>query len=269
MKRRRQIEKLIVFILSILGFCLFPSSSRAQDRAPGPVKYVFGRSVLGRPLLAYIFGSGHNVTMVFGGFHNNEPASSAVVEQLRAYLAGHPEEWSGRTVIVVPAVNPDSRSAGTRLNANGVDLNRNFPGTWQPVALAARYNPGPAAASEPETQAVIRLVEEFAPAKIVSLHQPFHCLNWNGAKGRRLAEEMALHNRYPVTGDIGYPTPGSFGAYAEQRGIAIVTLEMAVAGPAACWRKNRAALLAAIRMEMESPAPQVADNATKPGPFPE
>jgi protein MpaA len=229
----------------ILLSCFFSVGAWAQGL---PAKYVFGHSVSGQPLTAYIFGDGANTTMIFGAFHNNEPASAAVVGMLREYLAANPAEWESRTIILVPVTNPDSRLEQSRLNANGVDLNRNFPITWQPAALAARYNPGPRAASEPETHAVMQLVERFSPSN--TIHQPFHFLNWNGSKGRALAEAMSVHNRYPVTGDIGYPTPGSFGAYAEQKGIAIVTLEMPVESAVTCWRQNRDALLAAIRLEM-------------------
>src|SRR6185312_1749496 len=126
---------------------------------------VFGYSVEHRPMTAYVFGDGANVTMIFGAFHDNEPASPAVVESLRRYLALHPEEWAGRKIILVPVTNPDGRRRSSRVNARGVDLNRNFPGTWQFTATALRYNPGPTPASEPETQAVMHLVEKYSPDK--------------------------------------------------------------------------------------------------------
>ncbi len=215
-----------------------------------PAKEVFGYSVEGRPLLAYIFGRGPNVTMIFGAFHNNESASSAVVEALRRYLAARPQEWRGRTIIIVPQTNPDGEWSRVRWNSNGVDLNRNFPAYWSVVPVEARYNPGPAPASEPETQAVMRLVEKYAPSKIVSIHQPFRCLNWDGKTGLLLAEKMRVQNGYPVVADIGYRTPGSFGSYCASKGIAMVTLEMPDTDFAACWRQNRQALLAAVRLEM-------------------
>jgi protein MpaA len=78
----------------------------------------------------------------------------------------------------------------------------------------------------------------------------FHVLNWNGEKGRVLAEEMSAYNGYETTSDIGYPTPGSFGSYVEAKGIAMVTLEMPIADAAACWTHNRSALLAAIHLPL-------------------
>ena len=222
--------------------------------SPAQTKEIFGYSVQQRPLTAYIFGDGENVTMILGAFHNNEPASAAVVESFRHYLETHRTEWAGRKVILVPVTNPDNQGSGLRVNARGVDLNRNFPATWQPAATAVRYNPGPAPASEPETRAVIRLVAKYSPDKIVSIHQPFNCLNWNGEGGRILAKAMSLYNGYPTTSDIGYPTPGSFGTYIEKKGISMVTLEMPSTDAATCWRQNRDALLAAIRLEVKESA---------------
>ena len=78
----------------------------------------------------------------------------------------------------------------------------------------------------------------------------FRVLNWNGEKGRVLAEEMSAYNGYETTSDIGYPTPGSFASYVEAKGIAMVTLEMPTADAAACWTHNRSALLAAIHLPL-------------------
>ena len=65
---------------------------------------------------------------------------------------------------------------------------------------------------------------------------------------------MSLYNGYPTTSDIGYPTPGSFGTYIEKKGISMVTLEMPSTDAATCWRQNRDALLAAIRLEVKESA---------------
>ena len=242
MEAQRNLHQTILISLVVFLFC---AVSVAQTET------IFGYSVEHRPLTAYIFGDGPNATMIFGAFHDNEPASPVVVESLRRYLVTHPDEWAGRTIILVPVTNPDGQRLGSRTNARGVDLNRNFPGTWQLNATAARYNPGPAAASEAETRAVMRLVEKYSPDKIVSIHQPFNCLNWNGEGGRILAEEMSRYNNYPTTSDIGYPTPGSFGSYIEKKGISMVTLEMPPVSAEICWRQNRDALLAAIRLEVK------------------
>ncbi len=214
---------------------------------------VFGYSGKRRRLVAYVLGDGPNVTMIFGAFHQDETSSGGVVEALRLYLNANPREWKGSKVILVPQTNPDGALLHERTNANGVDLNRNFPGTWRSISLGSRYDPGPEPASEAETRAVMLLVEKYAPSKIVSIHQPYRCLNWDGEAGRRLEEEMSLYNGYPTEQDIGYPTPGSFGTYCARKGIAAVTLEMPSADFPTCWRQNKKALLAAIRTKMPLP----------------
>ena len=228
-----------------------PRDVAADPATSGPLAkrtIVYGKSVEGTALTATILGDGPNVTLFFGAFHGNEPITDDMVNRLRDYLEANPQLLTGYRVILAPVVNPDGLSRGKRANARGVDLNRNFPGTWQKAATKARYNPGPSVASEPETQAVIKLIEEFQPSKIVSFHQPFHTMNYTGEPGRRLAETMKKYNQYPITPDIGYPTPGSFGDYCGRKlKIAIVTYELPAQSADAAWKANRSAFLAAIR----------------------
>ena len=208
--------------------------------------HVFGQSVQGRSLVEYILGNGANKTIIFGDFHGNERSVPGVVNKLHQYLTEHPEQWPNCTIVLVPYANPDGWAAGTRVNANHVDINRNFIGTWKPVGRAARYNPGPHADSEPETRAIENLVKHFDPTKIVSIHQPLHMLNWTGMKGEKLAAVMHNANGYPISNDVGYATPGSFGDYCGGAGIAIVTMELPNEGVSEAWASNRKALLAAI-----------------------
>lgn len=218
------------------------------NAAPAPQTVIYGHSVKGTPLKATILGDGPNVTLFFGAFHGNEPITDDMVNRLRDYLQSNPQLLNGYRVILAPVVNPDGLSRGKRANARGVDLNRNFPGTWQKAATKARYNPGPSAASEPETKAVIQLIEDWKPTKIVSFHQPFHTMNYTGEPGRQLAQAMKKYNKYPITPDIGYPTPGSFGDYCGRKlKIAIVTYELPPQSADAAWKANQSAMLAAIR----------------------
>jgi protein MpaA len=208
----------------------------------------YGRSVKGRPLTAYIMGNGPDTTMIFGAFHGNEPATPGVVRKLHDYLKRHPEMLEGRRVVLSPVVNPDGLSRGTRVNARGVDLNRNFSYGWKSTSKGANYFPGKKPESEPETRAVIALMQQYSPQKVVSIHQPYHTMNYTGEAGRQLALAMRKHNNYPITPDIGYPTPGSYGDYCGKKlGIGIVTLELPTQSSSAAWEANRDALLAAIK----------------------
>ena len=71
---------------------------------------------------------------------------------------------------MVPVYNPDGLAAGTRKNARGVDLNRNFPYHW--ANLDGNYESGPKPASEPETRAMMRFLRQVRPDWILSFHQP-------------------------------------------------------------------------------------------------
>ena len=231
-------------------------STAGQLRPPVPpvtvnplpeVRVTFGKSVQGRNLIAYVLGNGSNVTMVFGAFHGNEPATPGVVEKLRVYLTRHPEKWHECRVVLAPCVNPDGLRTGRRSNGHGVDINRNFPGTWRGQTVKARSNPGPYAASEPETKAVINLLRTYHPGKVISLHQALHTMIYTGESSRRLGLVMQKFNGYPMTADIGYPTPGSFGDYCGKRSsIAIITLELPAGSAATAWNQNRDALMAAV-----------------------
>jgi len=223
-----------------------------------------GRSVQGRSIRGFRLGDGEDVTLFLGVHHGNEKLGKPLLERLMALLRAEPERLRGRRAIFVPVLNPDGYAANTRHNANGVDLNRNLPTcNWQAACDDERHAPGPSPASEPETRALIALVEEQRPAKIVTIHAPLLCVNWNGlsrdeaaaqpaGSGRVCAEAlgdaMAALSGYPSMGDIGYPCPGSFGSWAgAERNIATITLELGRdASEETAWAENRDALLAAL-----------------------
>jgi protein MpaA len=102
--------------------------------------------------------------LVVGDVHGNEPAGEAIVARLRRVSVDGAALWLVRTA------NPDGRVADSRQNARGVDLNRNFPWRWRPGARGT-YFPGPRAGSEPETQALMRLVRRIKPQLAIYYHQ--------------------------------------------------------------------------------------------------
>src|SRR3989338_3005335 len=187
-----------------------------------------GYSVKQFPILAWRIGHGGETIHFYGGFHGDEPESVDLALRLKNYLMKHPQNFLDKRLIVVPVVNIDGYEAKTRVNANGVDLNRNFPTqNWTSRASEEKYNPGKTPASEPEVGAVIKLITEFPPRKIISFHSLIpHQINYDGP-AEKLARAMAKHNSYPVTDHVGYATPGSLGTYAgTEQGIAVITYEL-------------------------------------------
>ena len=125
-----------------------------------------GRSAQDRPIQALRVGSprARVKVLVVGQVHGNEPAGKAVIARLRR--ARPPR---GTAIWLVDDANPDGSAAGTRHNANGVDLNRNFPYRWQPQDGVYESGPGPA--SEPETQVMQRFIERERPRVTLWYHQ--------------------------------------------------------------------------------------------------
>jgi protein MpaA len=148
------------------------------------IALVIGHSVQHRPMtLVHVAGPGPRI-LVVGCIHGDEPAGIAIV---RALEHAHPKAdlW------LVPALNPDGLAAGTRQNANGVDLNRNFPSLWQHFGHpGSTYYSGPKPFSEPETRAARDLVQRIRPRYTVWYHQHMD-LVWaygrSTAAGRRYA----------------------------------------------------------------------------------
>ena len=127
---------------------------------------VIGHSAKGRPIVAWHLGESRKPKVVLiAGMHGNEPAPTAILRTLRDGRSVH-----GIDLWVVPSYNPDGLARGTRRNARGVDLNRNYPYQWAP--LTGSYYSGPAPASEPETRAMMRFLRKVKPDWILSFHQP-------------------------------------------------------------------------------------------------
>ena len=82
--------------------------------------------------------------LVVGAIHGNEPAGKAVSRRLRR--ARPPR---GTALWLIDDANPDGAAAGTRHNAHGVDLNRNFPYRWRPQDGVYESGPGPPPSPRP------------------------------------------------------------------------------------------------------------------------
>ena len=188
---------------------------------------VIGKTVLGRPIEAVHFtppsyAKPRPPALLFGAIHGDEPISQLLLERLADELIERPP---GRDVWIVPCVNVDGLLAGTRNNANDVDLNRNFASTNWGTQRRPGHNPGAAAEDQPETRALVELIERIRPHRIVAGHAGRRMVNWDGA-GEPLAKEIAERCGYPVEPDMGYPCPGSLGTkYGLEGGLEVVTLE--------------------------------------------
>ena len=234
------------------------SAGRGVTYVPYSRTEVVGHSVEGRPIEMVSVGRGVETMLVMAAFHGDEWQSAYVARRLTDYLIATAAVPVGRTVQLVPAVNPDGLEARRRTNARRVDINRNFPaGNWLLARAGGTMLHGAAPGSEPETQVVIDLLQQYRPRLIVSIHtmrRGRHCVNYDGP-ARELAQIMSRACGFPPRDDIGYDTPGSFGTYAGiERQIPTITLELPRASTAEeCWDSARGALLAAVRFAPARP----------------
>jgi protein MpaA len=134
-----------------------------------------GHSVDGRPITAVETGDldSPDRLLVVGCIHGNECAGAAIAAHLAKIVP--PRELD---LWIVPNLNPDGAAAGTRTNAHGVDLNRNFPWHWQP--LAGVYYSGPHALSEPESRAAAELIRTLRPGISIWFHQHLDVVDESG-----------------------------------------------------------------------------------------
>ena len=186
---------------------------------PGQYR-ITGASVQRLPILSFVLGQGPDVTFILATIHGNEPAGTPLVRRLVKYLQQQPHLMQGRRVVLLAVANPDGMAHRSRFNANGVDLNRNFPS-------ANRVNErqsGATPLSEPEARVIKQLIEQYSPDRIISLHQPLSCIDYDGP-GTTMAVRMAQYCNLPVK-KLG-AQPGSLGSYAGvDLGIPIITFEM-------------------------------------------
>ena len=201
----------------------------------------YGRSVLGLPLEVW-HPRGPCQLLVFAGIHGEEPETTYALSRA---LRHFPEPLEHAAVVL--AANPDGLIRGTRGNARGVDLNRNFPArNWRPGPVTCRstledpsdvlLSPGEGPGSEPEVGTLLGLIAELRPRAVVALHAPLACIDdaHDTALGRRLAARTGM----PLVRDVGYPTPGSFGSWGTEHDVPVVTYEFPLAATEVLMRDH-------------------------------
>jgi len=220
-----------------------------KDISPGVIPWEYYRTTRNHhPLIFAQFGKpSGNCILFLGGVHGDELPTAYLMFKLAHYIKDHPEVVKDKCIVIAPLVNPDGylASSPTRVNAGGVDINRNFPTRyWHPDAhrqwLAKgrknkRYYPGPKAGSEQETQFQVALIKRFKPQKILSAHSPLNFFDYDGPSSdlysfEQWMEKISKEANHPLK-KFGY-YPGSLGNYAgRERNIFTLTLELPTSDP--------------------------------------
>lgn len=189
----------IAISLLVSGFSIANDLTKPKPPTNGCIEIIeVGKSVSGKPIqLCHVGGSkagSENSMLVIGSVHGNEPAGKEVVDEL-VKLGARPDTdlW------VIRDANPDGANLTTRQNANGVDLNRNFPTNWLPSEIGAKTYSGTNPASEPETQSLMRAIDLVKPKILITIHQPYGLVDCSQGADENLDERLAQLTGLPAT----------------------------------------------------------------------
>ncbi|MGD0284622.1 MAG: M14 family zinc carboxypeptidase [Candidatus Saccharimonadales bacterium] len=194
--------------------------------------FSIGTSVKGRPITAYKFGDGSSMVLYIGAMEGNEQNSSELLSQWISSVDANPGRIPAyRTIVIIPTINPDGFAADNRLNADGIDLNRNFPANnWQtevtePTAPTVWTNDGgPYPLSEPESQALANYYATNLPRLTLTMHSHGGIVEANdasdsialGAQYASLAGYEAIPT-YAIGNFFDYTTTGAFEDWANDK----------------------------------------------------
>jgi protein MpaA len=222
--------------LAVLGLLLAAAALAASAAAR---THVLGRSWQGRPIVAYEVGNRSGTpVLVVGCIHGNEPGGIAIARALARRSPRDLDLW------IVPVLNPDGLAAGTRGNARGTDLNRNFPWRWR--HRSGTYASGRRPLSEREARIARALILRIRPSVTIWFHQHLDLVYASG--GDRRVEKVFAR----VSGLSYRPLPrlgGSAISWQNNtlRGTTAFAAELPAGrpGPAAVARYVRAVFAAA------------------------
>lgn len=241
---------------------------------------IIGSSVEGRDIESYTFGTGSTSVLFVGGVHGGyEWNSIALAYEMIDYLTHHeasvPESL---TIHIIPNLNPDGLFAATgligsftpsevsdsdmhtsgtgRMNANEVDLNRNFACKWQPSSTWRNQvvSAGTEAFSEPEARALRDYVVNTHPHAAVFWHSQANNVYGAECEDGILPGTLTLMNTYAAAGGYGavpifdaYPVTGDAEGWLASIGIPAVTVELG-SRTSTEWEKNLAGTMAVLKL---------------------
>jgi hypothetical protein len=139
-----------------------------------------GKTVQNRDIIMFKIGNPTGGRVLFdGALHGDENLGSELLYFYAKWLLTSSDPLAKRILardytLLIPVVNVDAYDRTTRVNANGVDLNRNFATNWQYGGSSdpnSKYYRGPSPLSEPESKAIVGVFQKYKPSFYVNLHR--------------------------------------------------------------------------------------------------
>lgn len=245
-------------------------------------KTVITKSVEGRDITAYHFGSGEKEIILVGGIHGAYSwNTSALAFEAMDYLKTNPSAIPANVkVTVIPVLNPDglNKVAGTsteeafallknskvntvpgRFNANEVDLNRNFACDWKSVGVwqSKNVSGGAMAFSEPESLGIKNYIEMNKPVAVVVYYSAAggvyssSCGSTVTSETKDLTNAYAKASTYKASADFdSYETSGDMTNWLAKIKIPAISV-LLTDHTNTEWSKNKAGIDAALKYYAE------------------
>ncbi len=251
-----------------------PAASPTVSPTPSPFlrgPIAIGTSVAGRNLEVFQFGSGDSHRMIVAGIHGGyEGNTIRLADELIQVLTAKPELIPTTvTLYILRSLNPDgearSDSYKGRTNENLVDLNRNWPASWQstwPLEGCWTYtwvSGGSHPASEPETRALMNFLLTYRIEALISYHSAVLGIFPGGQPpdpaSISLAEAISNVSDYaypPI--ETGCQYTGQLIDWASLQGIAAIDIELTNHEDTDLWQ-NLKVLEAFLAWEQDQPNP--------------
>ncbi len=241
----------VIIIIGIIGYFMMKSPAAApivtntetgatttqQNTIPvNKEETVIGKSVEGRDITAYHFGTGATEIILVGGIHGGYSWNTSLLAyQIMDYLKTNSNKIpTDEKITVIPVMNPDGLYKVTgkegrfvasdvnssqalqvdgRFNANTVDLSRNFDCNWQVTAKwqDKTVSGGISAFSEPESLAIKNYVEKSKPASVVVWYSAAGGVYPSNCGGSTMTETTNLTNLFAKAS--GYTAYKTFDSY--------------------------------------------------------
>lgn len=243
-----------------LGIFPAPMASPANESASLQI----GLSEQGRAIEITCFYSGDStddeVALIVGGMHTGSESVSIelALELMADFTTGRLVPPSNVTVCILPELNPDGLALGLHTNANGVDLNRNWPSEdWQTDAWHPETGPvsaGHVPLSEAETQVLHSFLEMARPSAVMVLH----CCG-SLVEANRQADAVFMARRYASAAEFDYlntwnfyDISGEFIDAMDELGIPAMDIELSNSGETGL-EEHRAGIRSALAYLSERP----------------
>lgn len=236
-----------------------------------------GTSVEGRVIDAYTYGEGETHLVFVGGIHGGyEWNSTLLAYDMMELLEEDPSLIPANIKItIIPSANPDglydvipkegritwddvpavANDTGIgRMNANGVDLNRNFDCKWQGESAwrGNAVSAGTAPFSEPEAVAIRDFVSGNEPTAVIFWHSQANAVYASECHNGVLPVTLDIMNVYATAADYAaiesfdhYPVTGDAEGWLASIGIPAITVELST-HETTDWSRNVAGVKAVI-----------------------